>query len=287
MSAVRSITTDEVATYRRNGWVKLPRLITPHTAGQMLDEIKSRVGERPAFAARDHLREDGRSDGTYEYSYGFLQIVDAVARDLKLAPFRQLAYSAEMGRTVQALAGRKVAIRLSVEGVFCKMPRGCAGSLPTPWHQDAQAVHDRTQNVAFFVALHEITPDMGTLRYLNGSHLEGNLGYRSNIPLIEQMRFARSTDERALARVYYPDIADAYELSEPLQLMPGDATVHHSLVCHGTGENRTKEPRWIYSIAYIPDDVLYTGAPNSKFDGLGLRRNAPFDHPNFPIIFPT
>ena len=55
-------------------------------------------------------------------------------------------------------------------------------------------------------------------------------------------------------------------------------------VIHHAPENSSNEVRWVYVCQWLPADVRYTGAPNHRTDGLGLKLDQPFDHPFFPRI---
>jgi ectoine hydroxylase-related dioxygenase (phytanoyl-CoA dioxygenase family) len=74
------------------------------------------------------------------------------------------------------------------------------------------------------------------------------------------------------------------KLSPPLDLGEGDATVHHTLTVHGAPENRTDRRRLSVAASYFDADALYTGAEFAYTDGLGLKVDAPLDHPRFPEI---
>jgi ectoine hydroxylase-related dioxygenase (phytanoyl-CoA dioxygenase family) len=56
----------------------------------------------------------------------------------------------------------------------------------------------------------------------------------------------------------YPEL-ERMTLTAPVELAPGDATVHTMYTIHGTDANETASPRWALIVAYIPDDALYTG----------------------------
>ena len=69
-------------------------------------------------------------------------------------------------------------------------------------------------------------------------------------------------------------------------MQPGDATAHSQLVLHAAPENATDRPRWTYFSIYIPADTLWTGTPFFAMGDAQLELDQPFDHPNFPVIYP-
>src|SRR6201995_6148970 len=93
--AIRAVTSDEVAFYRENGWVKLERLIDPALAAEMLAAAQSKMGERPAVDDQDPDRASKsvytpfkRGGKGYNANYG--QDYHYIARDDQLEPMRSV-----------------------------------------------------------------------------------------------------------------------------------------------------------------------------------------------------
>jgi ectoine hydroxylase-related dioxygenase (phytanoyl-CoA dioxygenase family) len=149
----------------------------------------------------------------------------------------------------------------------CKLPN--QESERTSWHQDNPNFPLDRNALTIWVALDEITPDMGPVEYLSGSHRCGMLGDvpKSRMDLLDE----------------YPDLA-RFPISPAHHMQPGDATVHHGLTVHSAGHNTTSRPRWSYLIAYFPADARYSGAPNHDTDGFGLEQGGTLDHPSFTLL---
>jgi ectoine hydroxylase-related dioxygenase (phytanoyl-CoA dioxygenase family) len=271
----RQVTDEEVGFYQENGWVLLERLISPELADAMLTEVKKVMGEEPsggddlmvASAEGDRLKTTttgGRVLNARQWQdYHFM------ARDDRVEPLHSFAFSEEMGRNVQRLMGRDIPVRYYSDMVACKMPAGREGSSATRWHQDLCNIPlDRTGGLSVWVALCDIPPERASMRFLSGSFREGPLGRGDNL----------------LGR--YPWLEQTYELSPPLHLRPGDATVHGALTFHSAPENTTDSPRWPFITFYVPADVLYTGQPHGNFEGTDIKPYAEIEHPRFPIIYP-
>jgi ectoine hydroxylase-related dioxygenase (phytanoyl-CoA dioxygenase family) len=279
----REVTKEEVAHYHDRGWVKLERFLSPELAADMLAAARAVVGaelERSSseaaptagtFNVNRGLRLE-RLGGRVE-NVGYWQDYHYIGRDDKVEPFHSLIYSKEIGRAAQRLIGRNVGVRYSSDILAIKMPAGRPGSAPTDSHQDISSLpFDRVGPLTIWVALRDLTPEHGTMRFLSGSHRAGNLG--------------RTRAQGKGTIEYYPELLEQYETSPPMWLKAGDATVHNAQVVHWAPENTTTEPRWGYIMAYFPDDCLYTGAPNHNFDGIGLELNKPFDHDRFRRVYP-
>jgi hypothetical protein len=244
-TAIREITDEEVAFYQRNGWVKLDRLIEPELAAELL-----RIGGPRT-----------QDESSLDPGLRFWKNAFGLAKD-DVEPFRSLSCGETMGRNAQRLMNRKrlaaddVAVRYLNDLVVCKR----AEDVATHFHQDQNGL-DRLGSLMFWFALDEVTPEMGAMRFLSGAHREGPLGF---VP--------REGDILDL----YPKLLDLYEWSPPLHYLPGDATVHHGCMIHGTPPNATDRPRWAYIVAYSAADALRR---DNAFDFL------PFDDVENPVVF--
>ena len=156
--------------------------------------------------------------------------------------------------------------------LFVKGRQASSGSGSTGWHQDRPYFpFDRESMVMLWLALAPVSPEMGSLRFIDRGHRLGMMGRYSHI------------EDQDMVEAY-PGIEEQCGVSPPLHLNAGDATIHDALTPHSAGPNLTDNVRWGLAMTYFPSDALYTGAPHRSFDGLGIGVNEPFDHPNFPII---
>jgi hypothetical protein len=256
--SVRDITPDEAAFFRDHGWVHVPGL------------VKAEVASALAAGAEAALR-----GSTYKSFTGFVD--DAFRlhhRPDRTNPLaREAVLSPACGRNGARLLRGGPAIRLLQSSYAAKWggadpePMG-----PTPFHQDYPAwALDRSEMFTVWVALVEVTPDMGTMRFADGSHRFGALG-RS---------FVRADDDLFSQHPWLRDLP----LSPPLTLRPGDATIHHGLTVHGAPHNATPRPRLSIQAVYGDASALYNGARlNPRWETLGLTLHAPLDHPDFPLV---
>jgi hypothetical protein len=183
---------------------------------------------------------------------------------------RDMAFHEQMGRDAAALLQTDNGIRLLSSVLAPKLPKDLDTSNPgkgeTEIHQDPLRPF-RSRTLAFWVALNEATPEMGTVRFLNGSHHFGGM-----TPPYDRWR-----------------CLDHCEWSEPLHLMPGDATVHCNDVIHRAPENGSSTTRWAYILAYFPANNTYNGLPAFHTDKLfqagDLKIGGPIEHPDFPLVY--
>jgi hypothetical protein len=261
---VRAITDDEVNHYRKHGWVKLERFFPLTTVAGLLERAKARMGERP----RSIDRTDPRLRMPDEY--GWYSRWDGCSH--VDGWIREVSHSRELAGVAGRLVGGPV--RFYFDHVFVKLPAAQQGT-ETPWHQDLpHHPLDRQGALTIWAPLVACPPEMGSMRFLSGSHKAGLFG-----------RYLNRRDGVHLLQEH-PHLMQEHELSPPLDLMPGDVTVHNLAVVHHAPSNRTDQPRWVYACQWLPALARYTGAPNHRTDGHGLAIDQPFDHPRFPLIGP-
>jgi hypothetical protein len=268
---MREVTAEEIATFKKNGWVKVERLLEPELAAEILAAVKSTMLEADTGdkLVKGHDDDDKIHDRAIWRDWYF------PGRDDGVEPIRSLVYSKDIGHNAQLMVGRDVPINYHADLMAVKMPAGHGASAPTGFHQDwVNFPFDRVGFLTFWIALDEIKAEQGAMRFHNGSHKGGPLG---KMGLIDGPELP----------VYYPELADQYPLSDPIDLAAGDATIHTGLVVHGAPENTTDRPRWALIASYHPADTCYTGAPHHIFKpDMGLEVGKPIKHELFPPIYP-
>jgi ectoine hydroxylase-related dioxygenase (phytanoyl-CoA dioxygenase family) len=263
-TAIRAVTDEEAEFYRANGWVRLDGLVSEELVAEILRRAKERMGERA-----DAEMPDNRPGIMTPQLRALWNDWQNPAQEDEF--FRSLSQSRAMGRIAsKLLRGRDV--RWWTDAIFSKQPSTEGGSR-TPWHQDFPYLSlDRIGLLNVWVALVEIPPEMGTMRFLSRSQEVGPMG-----------RVIHRTDGKDLLDLY-PWIGEEYEISPELHLRPGDATVHNWMTVHSAPENSTDQPRWAYVNGMFPADTLFTGAQQRRTDGLELKVNEVLDHPRFPVL---
>jgi hypothetical protein len=261
---IREVTDEEVESFRENGWVQLPGLISPELAAELLRHIKDVTG-----LDHDEL-EPGSSDegkATLRVS-AFNLLTMPRLEDGFLAEYQS---SPRLGEVAARLSGHRP-MRLLTDSVIYKLPAWTGSGDVTEWHQDLPNMPlDRRGPVQLWLALCEITPEMGSMQHLSGSHREERLE-----PL------GQKTLEELLAA--HPHL-ERYPISEPEHFAPGDAIAHDGMTLHSAPLNNTNRVRWAYTSYRIPAETRYTASPPSPWlDGLGLKPNEPIEHPLLPIV---
>lgn len=102
--------------------------------------------------------------------------------------------------------------------------------------------------VTVSIALNDSTPENGCFRVIPKSHLWG---------LQDWGRIAREQEEKMTDR---KDIDTSGQIEVPLKA--GSAILFHSLLVHGSGPNKSPNPRNTALYAYFPPTVHYKPGPN-------------------------
>jgi ectoine hydroxylase-related dioxygenase (phytanoyl-CoA dioxygenase family) len=263
-AAIREITDDEADFYRENGWVKLEGLIDPKLVGELLERAKAKMGDD----AQAQLPDDRSAIMTKELRALWNDWQNPSDEDQF---FRALSQSRRMGQMASKfLRGRDV--RWWGDAILCKLPATGGGS-KTPWHQDFPYLSlDRIGLLNLWVAMVDMPPEMGTMRFVDGSHKLGPMG-----------RVIHRTDGKDVMDLF-PWIGEEHHVSGPFALKAGDATVHDWMTVHAAPANETDRRRWVYTNSLFPADTLFTGAQQRRTDGLGLKINEELDNPRFPVL---
>ncbi|WP_213576560.1 phytanoyl-CoA dioxygenase family protein [Rhodococcus sp. USK13] len=229
---------------RQNSWAPLPGLLTAGAVEIIREQVEK-------YAAPVQPSETEKWMTSDEYAK-VLQSHDGMAWTEDW--FRDLALSPRMSNLALDLLDRPEGLFIH-DMTFTKP--GNEGA-PTPFHQDFPFwPFDRQGAFTIWIALTDLTPDMGILKFMPGSHREGPLG-----------RFSRAPGDDI--RNTYPYLEDKYGFAGGTALKAGDATVHYDLTVHGADQNATPNPRAAYTLRYMPTDVVYTGAPHRHFDAFKL-----------------
>jgi hypothetical protein len=259
----RPVTVEEIEHYHAHGWVKLKGFAHSDMVQTLLDIGRRRMGE------------DGDSNPLSDLKQPFFNPEFGGALENPI--LRPLLNG--IGRSAKALMRRRPGLEVRY---FCdffapKLPASNqtkhAGNGRSYFHQDySNWAVDRSGGMTFWIALEDLTPDTGTMSFIDGSHRFGALGhyrsYRGDSDVLDD----------------YPELRAQCAMTGPLSYAAGDATVHSNCTVHGAGTNLTDKPRWAYLVCTNPADVRWNGAPPEAYGTTGMRMLQELDDERFPII---
>lgn len=267
---IRLPSEQEVEFFRENGWAFLPQLVS----GELAEEILRRIKQLIDFDY-DELPPDvagNRNAGFTGKSFASNTMLRM--RDDLLKAFVE---SRELGELAAALTGIRP-MRLTADTVIYKLPQRTGAGDATAWHQDMHnfPIEPKAGAVQTWLALCDISTDMGGMLHLSGSHKEG--------PVIESNDSTSNEWSLEEFLAEFPQMRK-YPISEPREYHPGDALVHDGLCAHGAPPNKTNTVRWAYASYRVPATTRYVGHPRSAWlESLGLELGKPMDHPLLPIV---
>ena len=137
-------------------------------------------------------------------------------------------------------------VRLWHDQALYKVPGGAA----TEPHLDI-AYWPMIEKIAgtIWLALDEVTEDMGAMYFIPNSHKANIFNYDYRI----ESSIEGKSDLLEKAKKILNNEAISYNLE------PGDATFHHSLTIHYTGKNKTDKTRKGMTVIYFADGVCFDG----------------------------
>ena len=226
------ITDEMLETYRRDGVVKVPQVITSDEVATFrqasLDilEAMPQNPDRPFNQKVNVWREDEVLKGLTKHPN-----VAAVAE--KIADVR---------------------LRIWHDHILAKMPEL---GVPTAFHQDlVKWPYDRGTNaLSAWIALQDTPVEMGCMSFIQGSH---------DMMDVQDMGTANQDAWRENA----PEIEWRGRVTLPLQA--GDCTFHHGMTFHTAGPNLMADWRVAHVIIFVDVEARYTGKKHVVTDPLGL-----------------
>jgi hypothetical protein len=252
---VRSVTLGEISHFKDNGWVYLPGLVDT-----------AMISPKYQQAASPQMHND--QVGTYgsRSDRGIFSFFD---RSHESAFKDSVVLSPMMGSNIARLLNVPT-IRVLSQRFLLKGPQSDGLQDRTLYHQDFPGHPvDRSNFLTIWIALHDMPPEAGTMRFFNRSHKRGVFG----------QVFADGIDLRDRC----PELVDE-DLSPPISMRAGDATAHHCLTVHGAPANLTKAPRWSYITIYMDAQSRYTCVPAPMPEGAKFEPYDLFDHPGYPLV---
>lgn len=255
MESSYPLTQDQIAAYRRDGYIQLNDVIT----GPALAAMQAAVAAGVAGDAA--ARDPSRPKTSYEQI--FIQCVNLWQRHEAVRPF---VLSQRFAHIAAQLCGSPV--RIWHDQALFKEPHTGA---KTPWHQDTPYwPHDpKKEQLTIWIALKDVTVQNGCMSFLPGTH---------KLLDIEPVNLGAPQDLYAVA----PQTKGIKPVT--CELKAGSCTFHNGMTFHYAGPNRSDAMREAFAIIYMPDGTRYTGEPHLVTDPLKLEKGSAFADDLFPLV---
>lgn len=217
------LSTDELETYKHDGLViptnfRLNSQEVTELQNAVEDVIQRNPDTPPDQLLNLHLRQGPPFNNVGHAAFGALATHPGILA------------------LVEQLLGPDLIVWASQ--LFCKPP---AVGREVPWHQDSRywAVRPLV-TCSVWVAIDESASDNGALKFIPGSHGQGDFSHRTdNSPhlVLHQAINDQRFDE---AKARYVEMA------------PGQISLHHSHLVHGSAANKSGRRRAGIAIRYMP-----------------------------------
>lgn len=252
----------QISFFEENGFVFLPSVLTSDETEWFRTIIDSAVEDRTG-ADKRKLSEKSA------YEREFLQCGHLWWEYPEIKKLTLSRRSASIAK--QLLKGNH--IRLWHDQALYKI----AGGDATQPHQDVSywPMKDRHAGT-IWIALDDVTAEMGAMNFIPGTHKAGIDGY--NFTIEDSIQGKSKILEISAQKVKKETVV--------YNLKPGDATFHHGLTVHYTKPNNTGRTRKGMTIIYFNDGVRYDGNSPAKehFCAAGSIDGEPIDTERTPII---
>jgi ectoine hydroxylase-related dioxygenase (phytanoyl-CoA dioxygenase family) len=225
----RGLTSAEVQFFQENGFVRLDAISTPQ------DIVEIRASLQDLFERRAGEKEGAHMDFIAGDRVDVPKTAPQIINPVNYCPkLRKTACFKNGLRIAQQLLGNEA--RCMSDLTILKKQRVGAG---TPWHQD-EAFRDPNfeyNEVTVWVALQDVTPEGGCLRFIPKSHKGEVLehGPAGNDPTSQGLQCNGQFD------------ADS---SVSCPIPAGGCTIHSSRTLHGAGPNVSDNPRFAYIMIF-------------------------------------
>ncbi len=212
------LSAEQIGQYNEHGYIAPITVLSESDAAECLSELDDAMQRWPGL-----LDNAGRNNAHY-----VLPVLD------------KLSHNGRILDAVESILGHNILVAGTT--LFIKEPEN-SGFIS--WHQDARYIGLEPHNwVTAWLALTDVNENNGCMRMVPGSHKQPLLDH---IDTYEQ-------DNMLTRGQTVPDVDEAQ--TDPVILRPGQLSLHHPRVVHGSGANLSSERRVGFAIqSYIGDNV--------------------------------
>ncbi|HRI81049.1 MAG TPA: phytanoyl-CoA dioxygenase family protein [Opitutaceae bacterium] len=228
------LTADQIAQFRRDGYIKLKNVLSADVIAHYAPIITSEVYRLNTM----HLPIEQRDT----YNKAFLQVGNIWTKNDQV---KELCWSQRLARMATELLGVS-GVRMYHDQALYKEPGGGV----TPWHADQYYWPLSSANtVTAWIPLQATPMEMGPLAFAKGSH-KFEAGRELGISDESEKEISRSMREHN-----YPLDDTPFDL--------GEVSFHYGWTFHRAGRNVSDRPRAVMTIIYMDEDIRLI-APDTK-----------------------
>jgi len=225
---------EQATEFRRDGHILLRSIASAEEVAAYRSAI---LAAREQFGAERTPLENRDT-----YGKAFLKGMNLWPKDEGVRGFVLARRFAKIAADLLGVAG----VRIYHDQALLKEPGGGI----TPWHQDQHYWPlDTDDTITMWMPLIDVSPEMGTMRFASGSHLDGYLG---DMPISDdsEQRFEEYIRGRG------------YSIMPGAAMKAGDATFHYGWTLHGAPANATDRTREAMTVIWFADGARVTKPDN-------------------------
>ncbi|MBI2940441.1 MAG: phytanoyl-CoA dioxygenase family protein [Chloroflexi bacterium] len=254
-----SLTPEQVAAYRRDGYIVLPGVFSSAEVARMREAADDLL---------ELLINASLAVGTTNPRLGLRARGDGKQSVLKVQPVNDASdYLRAVSEDARLLQPMRDLLRcepiLMEEKLLYKQPLPDPVPLATRPDDDAVALHHdwgayRAQDypqetLSSAITIDELTTENGTLRYFPGSH-------RIDFPL--ELNYTPLGDVEKIPEALRALGAASLDDAVPIVAPPGSVLIFHSMTLHYSGPNLTGQPRRVMIYSHYPE--WYPSEPDKR-----------------------
>jgi ectoine hydroxylase-related dioxygenase (phytanoyl-CoA dioxygenase family) len=240
----------DVAEYARRGWWLSGKLLTDAEADELAAASEAFYGGAPDR----RLPERPRNLAYWEPADGNGQ------RHNDYIHYESKAIAGILGKPVIGAVAARLAqaseIRLFQSTLIYKPPRPDDPTNVVPWHFDRHYWQTCTSDrmLTAFIPFHDCDEQMGTITMVDGSHRWREVGATDRTT-----RHFAARDPRELEELLQDNARHNGSLisKSPMIIPKGHMSFHHCRIYHGSGPNRSGQPRRAISLHLQDGDNRY------------------------------
>ena len=238
-----TLSHDQLADFRRDGFLRGPRVLTDHQIGVLREALERiRTGANPHVGDLYEVDQASLDDpGRHVFHVlGAWRIDEA---------FHDLLFHEAVGRPVAQLLDSSQ-VRLWHDQVFYKPPKHPG---VVTWHQDYSYWTRTTpaRHVTVWIGLDDSTEESGCVRFVPGSH---------RWELLPKLDLLDDMDQ--IEGILSPAQKEQFAAQTPMVLKAGECSFHHSHTLHGSFGNAADHPRRAIVLNFMhPQTVSTTDQP--------------------------
>jgi hypothetical protein len=213
----------QIAQFRRDGFVSPVRVLPPEGAAECRRELEAM--EKSSGGA---LRGPMRTKFYLRYPWAY-----------------RLATSPKILDAVEDLIGPDILLYQNTAWI-----KDAGDDSYVSWHQDNTYFgHVPCEVLSVWIALSASRPESGSMRFLPGSHKLGQLPVRYEVDGDNMLTSGQVAEFDASG---FEPVATSLE--------PGEASIHHAFMVHGSPPNVTKDRRMGVTFVYHPPSLTQLGS---------------------------